>query len=69
MIDRVLKTVHQDLYNSSLEIYRTRFWWDSASPTYTHQIDGLLAYDIPKANLVYGTVSHFCLLLGGRGEG
>ncbi|KAJ2932260.1 hypothetical protein H1R20_g4812, partial [Candolleomyces eurysporus] len=55
MIDRVLKTVHTDLYEASLEIYRTRFWWDSASPTYFHQIGGLLAYDIPKGNLLYGT--------------
>ncbi|KAJ3505590.1 hypothetical protein NMY22_g17531 [Coprinellus aureogranulatus] len=55
MIDRVLKTVHTDLYNSSLDIYRTRFWWDSASPTYFHQIDGLLAYGIPKGNLLYGS--------------
>ncbi|KAF6744905.1 amidohydrolase 2 [Ephemerocybe angulata] len=55
MIDRVLKTVHTELYESSLEIFRTRFWWDSASPTYFHQINGLLAYDIPKANLLYGT--------------
>ncbi|TFK18296.1 amidohydrolase 2 [Coprinopsis marcescibilis] len=55
MIDRVLKTTAANLYESSLEIYRTRFWWDSASPTYFHQVDGLLAYDIPKANLLYGT--------------
>ena len=56
MIDRVLKTVHTELYEASLEVYRTRFWWDSASPTYFHQIGGLLAYDIPKGNLLYGTV-------------
>ncbi|KAJ2912721.1 hypothetical protein MD484_g7700, partial [Candolleomyces efflorescens] len=55
MIDHVLKTVYPNLYQASLDIYRTRFWWDSASPTYYHQIDGLLAYDIPKGNLLYGT--------------
>jgi hypothetical protein len=58
MIDRVLKTVDTSLYQASLDIYRTRFWWDSASPTYFHQINGLLAYDIPKGNLLYGTVRH-----------
>lgn len=55
MIDRVLKTVNPELYDSSLEIYRTRFWWDSAGPTYYHQIDGLLAYGVPKANLLFGS--------------
>ncbi|EAU90963.1 amidohydrolase 2 [Coprinopsis cinerea okayama7 len=55
MIDRVLKTRHPELYDSSLAIYRSRLWWDSASPTYFHQVAGLLGYDIPKANLLFGT--------------
>ena len=34
-----------------------RFWWDSAGPTYYHQVAGLLAYGIPKTRLLFGTVS------------
>jgi hypothetical protein len=30
-----------------------RFWWDSAGPTYCHQVSGLLGYDIPKSQLLY----------------
>ena len=31
------------------------FWWDSAGPTYAHQVAGLLGYNIPKTQLLYGT--------------
>ncbi|KAG6836791.1 hypothetical protein H0H93_003212 [Arthromyces matolae] len=53
-IDRILKSVPA-IYNSSLAIYQTRFWWDSAGPTYYHQISGLLAFGIPTTQLLFGT--------------
>ncbi|KAF5369173.1 hypothetical protein D9615_009958 [Tricholomella constricta] len=53
-IDRVLKTVPA-IYDSSLNIYKTRFWWDSAGPTYLHQVSGLLGFGIPKSQLLFGT--------------
>ncbi|KAG6828229.1 hypothetical protein H0H92_008727, partial [Tricholoma furcatifolium] len=55
-IDRILKTLPSPaIYNSSMEIYQTRFWWDSAGPTYYHQIAGLLGYGIPASQLLFGT--------------
>ncbi|KAG6915741.1 hypothetical protein DXG01_010038 [Tephrocybe rancida] len=53
-IDRILKSV-PTIYNSSLAIYQTRFWWDSAGPTYYHQVTGLLAFGIPASQLLFGT--------------
>ncbi|KAF9527458.1 hypothetical protein CPB83DRAFT_895265 [Crepidotus variabilis] len=53
-IDRILKS-YPTIYDSSLQIYCTRFWWDSAGPTYFHQVAGLLGYGIPKSQLLYGT--------------
>ncbi|KAF9014208.1 hypothetical protein BDQ17DRAFT_1342277 [Cyathus striatus] len=53
-LDRILKSAPA-IYDSSLAIYSTRFWWDSAGPTYYHQVSGLLGYGIPKSQLVYGT--------------
>ena len=38
-----------------------RLWWDSAGPTYFHQISGLLGYGIPKSQLLFGTVC-ICIL-------
>ena len=35
-----------------------RFWWDSAGPTYFAQVKGLLGYDIPTSQLLFGTVSY-----------
>ncbi|KAK6428535.1 hypothetical protein LTR95_015319 [Oleoguttula sp. CCFEE 5521] len=37
------------------EVYRTRFWWDSAGPTYFAQVKGLLAYGVPTGQLLFGT--------------
>ncbi|KAJ7863070.1 hypothetical protein B0H14DRAFT_2263523, partial [Mycena olivaceomarginata] len=34
---------------------RTRCWWDSAGFTYSHQLGGLLAYDISPSFLLYGS--------------
>ncbi|TFK36383.1 hypothetical protein BDQ12DRAFT_686809 [Crucibulum laeve] len=53
-IDRILKSTPA-IYDSSLNIYSTRFWWDSAGPTYFHQVAGLLGFGIPKSQLLYGT--------------
>ncbi|KAF8884824.1 hypothetical protein BD779DRAFT_1612068 [Infundibulicybe gibba] len=53
-IDRILKSVPA-IYASSMNIYSTRFWWDSAGPTYYHQVAGLLGYGIPKSQLLFGT--------------
>ncbi|RDI88931.1 hypothetical protein Vi05172_g1350 [Venturia inaequalis] len=43
------------LKNNSQEIYNTRLWYDSAGPTFPHQVQGLLAYGVPKTQLVYGS--------------
>ncbi|KAF9462714.1 hypothetical protein BDZ94DRAFT_703929 [Collybia nuda] len=53
-IDRILKSA-PTIYDSSMAIYATRFWWDSAGPTYYHQVSGLLGYGIPKSQLLFGT--------------
>ncbi|KAJ7134675.1 hypothetical protein C8R44DRAFT_431831 [Mycena epipterygia] len=34
---------------------RTRCWWDSAGLTYSHQLGGLLAYNISPSFLLYGS--------------
>ncbi|KAF8147314.1 hypothetical protein K438DRAFT_484536 [Mycena galopus ATCC 62051] len=34
---------------------RTRCWWDSAGFTYSHQLGGLLAYNISPSFLLYGS--------------
>ena len=39
------------------QVYETRFWWDSAGPTYFAQVKGLLGYDEPVSQLLFGTVS------------
>lgn len=43
------------------EAYKTRFWWDSAGPTYFAQVKGLLGYDEPINQLLFGTVSLCCV--------
>lgn len=35
---------------------------DSAGPTYPHQVQGLLAYDVSKSQLIFGTVSSKCFV-------
>ncbi|KAH6857475.1 hypothetical protein BKA58DRAFT_414992 [Alternaria rosae] len=52
--DRLLKSFPA-IYDRTLAALQTRFFWDSAGPTYFHQIGGLLAYDIPASNLLFGT--------------
>ena len=52
--DRLLKSFPA-IYDRTLAVLQTRFFWDSAGPTYFHQVGGLLAYDIPATNLFFGT--------------
>ncbi|KAF2814746.1 amidohydrolase 2 [Mytilinidion resinicola] len=44
-----------ELEKKSRKMYTERFWYDSAGPVYPRQIRGLLAYDIPVDQMVFGT--------------
>jgi predicted TIM-barrel fold metal-dependent hydrolase len=52
--DRLLKS-YPAAYNGTMEVFRTRVFWDSAGPTFEHQVGGLLAYDILAKQLLFGT--------------
>jgi predicted TIM-barrel fold metal-dependent hydrolase len=52
--DRLLKS-YPALYAPTMAALQTRFYWDSAGPTYFHQVAGLLAYGIPSTRLLFGT--------------
>jgi predicted TIM-barrel fold metal-dependent hydrolase len=52
--DRLLKS-YPAIYNATMSALQTRFYWDSAGPTYFHQVGGLLAYGIPASRLLFGT--------------
>jgi predicted TIM-barrel fold metal-dependent hydrolase len=54
ILDRFLKT-NPALYNPTIAVFAARLWWDSAGPTYYHQISGLLGYNFPKSQLLFGT--------------
>ncbi|KAM3081333.1 hypothetical protein ACMFMG_004801 [Clarireedia jacksonii] len=54
IIDRFLSTASTNTV-AIYKILQTRFWWDSAGPTYPHQVQGLLAYDVSKSQLLFGT--------------
>jgi hypothetical protein len=56
VMDRFLKSFPAT-YDATMRVFQERFWWDSAGPTYFHQVQGLLAYGIPKSRLLFGTVS------------
>ncbi|APA15956.1 hypothetical protein SS1G_09143 [Sclerotinia sclerotiorum 1980 UF-70] len=54
VIDRFLSSSAEnasDIYHT----LQTRFWWDTAGPTFPHQVLGLVAYDVPKTQLTFGT--------------
>ncbi|QSZ32323.1 hypothetical protein DSL72_001897 [Monilinia vaccinii-corymbosi] len=55
IIDRFLSTTADGKTSPFYTILQTRFWWDSAGPTYPHQVRGLLAYEVPKSRLTFGT--------------
>ena len=52
--DRLLKS-YPAIYTKTMEVLRTRVYWDSAGPTYEHQVAGLRAYDVPAKQLFFGT--------------
>jgi predicted TIM-barrel fold metal-dependent hydrolase len=52
--DRLLKSLPA-IYDRTLAALQTRFYWDSAGPTYFHQVAGLLAYGINSTQLMFGT--------------
>jgi predicted TIM-barrel fold metal-dependent hydrolase len=52
--DRLLKS-YPAIYAPTMAALQTRFYWDSAGPTYFHQVAGLLAYGIPITRLLFGT--------------
>ncbi|KAK8187881.1 uncharacterized protein BKA78DRAFT_345382 [Phyllosticta capitalensis] len=54
LIDRFLRSYPQ-LNKQTMDAFSTRFWWDSAGPTYPNQVKGLLAYGIPKSHLTFGS--------------
>ncbi|KAF2658987.1 amidohydrolase 2 [Lophiostoma macrostomum CBS 122681] len=55
IIDRMFIHAAPEFKSESVDIYRKRVWYDSAGATYPRQIQGLLAYDIPKTQLLYGS--------------
>lgn len=63
ILDRFLVTFPALLPQTS-QIYALlaqRIWYDTAGPTFPHQVQGLLAYGVGKEQLVYGSVSFFVL--------
>ena len=65
--DRFIKS-SPALEDRAKEVYKTRFWWDSAGPTYFAQIKGLLGYDEPAGQLLFGTVSAVSLFESADGR-
>ncbi|KAM7201055.1 hypothetical protein V8F20_005064 [Naviculisporaceae sp. PSN 640] len=53
--DRFLRSRDPVQAAAAKEAYKTQLWYDSAGPTYFAQVKGLLGYDIPKSQLVFGT--------------
>lgn len=51
----ITPSTHYCLY--SADMLSGRFWYDSAGPTFPHQVQGLLAYGVPRTQLLYGSVS------------
>ncbi|KAJ7190037.1 hypothetical protein GGX14DRAFT_483849 [Mycena pura] len=52
IIDR---TINPNAIAPIMQAFRERCWWDSAGPTYTHQLGGLLAYNISPSFLLFGS--------------
>ncbi|KAH7091364.1 hypothetical protein FB567DRAFT_272626 [Paraphoma chrysanthemicola] len=55
IISRSLTTTSEGIRNGNFDAYRRRLWWDTAGPTFPFQVQGLLAYNISKDKIVYGT--------------
>lgn len=54
--DRFLTSQPADLQSESRTAYATRFFWDVAGPVFPRQVQGLLGYNIPTSQLLYGSV-------------
>jgi predicted TIM-barrel fold metal-dependent hydrolase len=52
--DRLLKSF-PTIYDRTMAALQKRVYWDSAGPTYFHQVAGLLAYGVPSTQLMFGT--------------
>jgi predicted TIM-barrel fold metal-dependent hydrolase len=52
--DRLLRS-YPALYDRTMGALQSRFFWDSAGPTYAHQVAGLLAYGVGAKQLLFGT--------------
>jgi predicted TIM-barrel fold metal-dependent hydrolase len=52
--DRLMK-MNPTLYTPAMNVFLTRFWWDSAGSTFYHQVAGLLGYGVPPSRLLFGT--------------
>ncbi|KAL1583304.1 hypothetical protein WHR41_07892 [Cladosporium halotolerans] len=53
--DRFLTSQSADLQSESRTAYATRFFWDVAGPVFPRQVQGLLGYNIPTSQLLYGS--------------
>lgn len=59
--DRFLTSQPTNFQSESRATYATRFFWDSAGPVFPRQVLGLLGYEIPTSQLLYGSVRlHSC---------
>ncbi|KAF9078519.1 hypothetical protein BDP27DRAFT_1281174 [Rhodocollybia butyracea] len=55
IIDRILFGSFPALVNDTYDIMKTRLWYDTAGPTFLHQVGGLLAYDVSDSQILFGT--------------
>ena len=55
IISRMLSRLSPAAFAAQLEVFKQRVWWDTAGPTFPHQVKGLLAYGIGTDKLVLGT--------------
>ncbi|KAE9391956.1 hypothetical protein BT96DRAFT_1058976 [Gymnopus androsaceus JB14] len=55
VIDRNLYERFPELANSTYDIMKTRLWYDTASPTFLHQIGGLFAYSVGDSQVMLGS--------------
>ncbi|KAG9671705.1 hypothetical protein KCU99_g2927, partial [Aureobasidium melanogenum] len=55
IISRMLSSLSPAAFAAQLEVFKQRLWWDTAGPTFSYQVKGLLAYGIGADKLVLGT--------------
>jgi predicted TIM-barrel fold metal-dependent hydrolase len=55
IISRMLSRLSPATFTAQLEVFKQRLWWDTAGPTFSYQVKGLLAYGIGTDKLVLGT--------------